>query len=456
MRSFSGEGPRSHERLVRGKPPRLLIAGGLFAVTLLCAAAMPTSFLIESPGPVLDVSGQVENKPVVQVSQVSTYPSDTNFYMTTVSSVGNPDVGAPGLAVLGALLSRDEEVMPVRMVYSAEVNNAAVQTYNTALMDSSQDIAGAVAFQKAGMDVSMTLTVAGVPQDSPAAGKLQEGDVVQAISAPDVPSSSAASAAQSHTAGASDSGSTAGAHEQGESAQSATSSDKSTAVAGNAQGQTAKSDAHSQLGQAAMPRPTRGADGFYPAKTFMDLSAVLDTVNPGTDVIVRAVRQGKVFETTITTRPYQPDTTGWTHPGSMLGVFMTVSDVKLPGKVDYIMEGIGGPSAGTMFTMAILDEITPGSLGGDHQIAGTGAISWDGDVEEIGGIRHKILGARNAGATDFLAPAANCAQTIGYEPEGLNIWAIRTIDDAVTAAKAIASGHTDQLTPCSAVAGNQG
>lgn len=45
--------------------------------------------------------------------------------------------------------------------------------------------------------------------------------------------------------------------------------------------------------------------------------------------------------------------TGWLHPGSALGVFVEVTDVKLPADVNYVVEGIGGPSAGLMFTLTV-------------------------------------------------------------------------------------------------------
>ncbi len=61
--------------------------------------------------------------------------------------------------------------------------------------------------------------------------------------------------------------------------------------------------------------------------------------------------------------------------------------------------GIGGPSAGLMFTLGILDRLTPGDLAGGHFIAGTGTIDVDGTVGPIGGIVLKLIGgARRRGA----------------------------------------------------------
>ncbi len=71
---------------------------------------------------------------------------------------------------------------------------------------------------------------------------------------------------------------------------------------------------------------------------------------------------------------------------------------------------VGGPSAGLMFSLAIFDTLTPGSLTGDAAVAGTGTMSEDGSVGPIGGIQQKIVGARDDGAELFLVPPTT-AQT---------------------------------------------
>src|SRR3546814_20844343 len=73
---------------------------------------------------------------------------------------------------------------------------------------------------------------------------------------------------------------------------------------------------------------------------------------------------------------------------------------------------IGGPSAGLMFSLAIFDTLTKGSLTGGHRIAGTGTIDADGKIGPIGGIQPKIPAARKAGSALFLVPPANCEETL--------------------------------------------
>jgi PDZ domain-containing protein len=78
-----------------------------------------------------------------------------------------------------------------------------------------------------------------------------------------------------------------------------------------------------------------------------------------------------------------------------------------------IGDNIGGPSAGLLFSLAIYDTLTPGSLTGDQVVAGTGTIDEKGKVGPIGGIQQKIVGARDDGAVLFLVPPDNCDDALG-------------------------------------------
>ncbi len=87
-------------------------------------------------------------------------------------------------------------------------------------------------------------------------------------------------------------------------------------------------------------------------------------------------------------------------------------------RIDFTVGDIGGPSAGLMLTLAVIDKLGPTDLTGGRFIAGTGTISDDGDVGEIGGITHKTLAAREAGATDFLVPRATAPRHARTFPTG--------------------------------------
>jgi PDZ domain-containing protein len=66
--------------------------------------------------------------------------------------------------------------------------------------------------------------------------------------------------------------------------------------------------------------------------------------------------------------------------------------------------GIGGPSAGLMFSLQIYNQLTEENILGDYHIAGTGTISPDGEVGRIGGIEKKVVAADEEGVDYFLAP----------------------------------------------------
>ena len=123
----------------------------------------------------------------------------------------------------------------------------------------------------------------------------------------------------------------------------------------------------------------------------------------------------------------------------------------LPIKVKVDIDRVGGPSAGMMFALAIMDKLTPQDELNGAKVAGTGEIYVDGKVYPIGGIQYKLNGAREAGADYFLAPVANCPDVIGHIPAGLSVYAVNSLTDAYTAIVAIGEGKTDGLLTCSAV-----
>jgi Lon-like protease len=92
---------------------------------------------------------------------------------------------------------------------------------------------------------------------------------------------------------------------------------------------------------------------------------------------------------------------------------------------------IGGPSAGLMHTIAIIDTLTEGDLAHGRVIAGTGTISLDGSVGSIGGIRQKVVGAEAAGAEYILVPEGNYEKALTAERDHIEIVPVATLDDAI-------------------------
>ncbi|PRY69449.1 PDZ domain-containing protein [Glaciihabitans tibetensis] len=127
-------------------------------------------------------------------------------------------------------------------------------------------------------------------------------------------------------------------------------------------------------------------------------------------------------------------------PVPILGISVG-NDYAFPIDVKIQLEKVGGPSAGMMFALGIIDKLTPGALNGGENVAGTGTITVDGDVGPIGGIRQKLYGAVDAGAEWFLAPEDNCDEVVGHVPDGLTVFAVGTLDESLAALSAIDTGE---------------
>jgi Lon-like protease len=126
---------------------------------------------------------------------------------------------------------------------------------------------------------------------------------------------------------------------------------------------------------------------------------------------------------------------------AVVGVAVAQNYRGFPVQVQIRVGNIGGPSAGLMFALAIVDKLTPRSLTGGRFVAGTGEISADGTIGPIGGIQQKMVSARTAGATVFLTPAANCPDTAGAVPSGLRLIKVSTLAGAVRALNDLSVGR---------------
>ncbi|MEY2900340.1 MAG: hypothetical protein RL247_506 [Actinomycetota bacterium] len=123
----------------------------------------------------------------------------------------------------------------------------------------------------------------------------------------------------------------------------------------------------------------------------------------------------------------------------MIGILVS-GTYEFPVDVDIALENVGGPSAGVMFALGIVEKMTPQDFTGGRIIAGSGTITAEGDVGPVGGIRHKMFGAHNDGAQWFLAPVDNCPDVIGHIPAGLTVIPVSTLADATRALELIETG----------------
>lgn len=167
----------------------------------------------------------------------------------------------------------------------------------------------------------------------------------------------------------------------------------------------------------------------------------LEDVTAGSEVPVTVERDGREVSFNAKTGA-RPD-----NGKAYLGIVPNPK-YTFPVKVTVNAGDVGGPSAGTMFSLAIYDKLTSGSLTGGKSIAGTGTISEDGTVGPIGGVRQKMIGAQNAGATYFLAPEADCNEVVGHVPSGLTVVRIATFDQAKSDVQKIAAGQSQGLPTC--------
>ncbi|SHG37729.1 YlbL family protein [Streptoalloteichus hindustanus] len=124
----------------------------------------------------------------------------------------------------------------------------------------------------------------------------------------------------------------------------------------------------------------------------------------------------------------------------LLGV-VPVDRPDVPFQIKIGLQAVGGPSAGLMLALAIVDKLTPGELTGGRSIAGTGEIDAQGNVSAIGGIPFKMVAAKEAGADVFLTPAANCAEARSRTPEGLRLVKVATLADAVKVLQDLQNGR---------------
>jgi len=173
------------------------------------------------------------------------------------------------------------------------------------------------------------------------------------------------------------------------------------------------------------------AVGGKPVTGASSLSSMITAYPVGSALQLQVLRAGKTL-----TLPVASKLSGST---AVIGVKVQ-EEYKFPFNVRIAVGDIGGPSAGMMFALGIIDMLTPLNLTGGKFIAGTGEITASGQVQPIGGIQQKMVGARDAGATVFLAPAGNCSDTVGAVPAGLRVVKVSTLSQAVSDLEAIKAG----------------
>lgn len=342
-----------------------ILVGSL--ILTLSLAAVPSSYVIEEPGPVFDTLGTVsvaktnpdgspvaasngktaekEQVPLITISGAAVFPTTGQLDLLTVSVKGNRKTTPNWLEVGAAWFDPAKAVVPLDAIFPKDESTEERSAYNAAMMVNSQHDAIAAALTNLGYNVFAGVRVEVVTDTSPAKGILQAKDLILRVN---------------------------------------------------------------------------GA-------TLTDVQSLRDALSangvdkPATLVISRDGVQSSVQVTPVLN-----------NDKPVLGVG-AIANYTFPFDVQIRLDDVGGPSAGMMFALGIVDKLTPENITGGNHIAGTGTIDASGTVGPIGGIRQKLYGAQRAGAKYFLAPAGNCKDVVGHVPEGLTVFKVSSLNEAENA-----------------------
>jgi PDZ domain-containing protein len=350
----------------RRRAVTLAVSGTLLAGFAAAALFQPVPYAELTPGPTFNVlgtqDGTANSTPLITITGTKTYPTTGQLRMVTVG-VSEESYQMPLGEAIAGWLSSDQAIVPKETIYPAGQTQQQSDAQNTQEMTDSQD--SAITAALSALDIKPTgseVVVASVNDGSPASGKLQAGDAIDAVDG--------------------------------------------TAV--GAGGQTGMNE----------------------------VTSAIQKLNPGAQVTFEITRDGKK----------QAVTTGTENNAGKAEVGISIeSENVFPFTVSIQLNNVGGPSAGMMFALGIIDKITDTNLTGGRIVAGTGTIDAAGNVGAIGGIQMKTIGARDAGATVFLAPASNCAEAKANQPAGLELVKVNTLKDALNALTDIREGKTPPL-----------
>lgn len=171
---------------------------------------------------------------------------------------------------------------------------------------------------------------------------------------------------------------------------------------------------------------------------------MIGMLTPGDTVTLSIERGGEERSARIATTPAEDDA-----KRARVGVTLG-QEFDLPFKIDNnVGSSIGGPSAGTMFALAIYDKLTPGKLTDGMRVAGTGEMTAEGAVGPIGGIRQKMAGAAADRAEVFLVPSDNCREAAAGDDFDMTLVRIETLKGAIDALETLAKDPGAEVPSCS-------
>ncbi len=108
-------------------------------------------------------------------------------------------------------------------------------------------------------------------------------------------------------------------------------------------------------------------------------------------------------------------------------------ETEIPVKIN-MKANESGSSGGLMMSLAIYNALTEEDITHGLKIVGTGSINSDGTVEEIGGVKYKVLGAAKKKADIFLCPKENYQEALAIKKKrklDIEIVEVASLNDAI-------------------------
>jgi Lon-like protease len=177
----------------------------------------------------------------------------------------------------------------------------------------------------------------------------------------------------------------------------------------------------------------------HEVKTIDDVAPLVQQHRPGEPATVTYSRNGETHTATVVTGkrskngqkclPVRVGADGT----PCLGVStQSFTPYRFPIDIQINTDRVGGPSAGLAFTLAIIDDLTPGNLTGGKKVAVTGTISGDGVVGPVGGVEQKAITARHNGVKLMIVPREE-VKDARSGAGGVKVVGVHTIDEALAA-----------------------
>lgn len=363
-----------------------LTALGLLVVLMLIAGLRPVPYATITPGPTVDVLGEFDGKPIIQISGRKTYSDGGQLRMVTVYQ-SQPENHLNLFEALSGWISSDTALIPRDVIFKEGETNKAVREQSALQMASSQDSAQVAALRLAGIPYKTVVQLVDVEKGGPSDGILEVGDEILRVNGRKVTDATAVQRAIRPLKPGSE-----------------------VTLRVKRKGKERTEVVRTQGDEIPLPDPSPAQERC-------------PTGEPVPEKTVKVSRIGV----------------------SPAERYVYPFDIKVN-----LSENIGGPSAGMMFALTMYDLLTPGSLTGGQAIAGSGEIAPDGTVGPIGGIGQKLVGAQRDGARLFLVASENWSEAIhsDYDRDKLTLVKVHTIDDALKAINAWREDPDGKLPEC--------